>query len=64
MPNGCYSSVFIFYHFLNFILCIIYFVTLLLVKFGFALLMVGISMLVMALLLVVVVIQLQVLSVG
>ena len=64
MPNGCYSSVFIFYHFLNFMLCIIYSVTLSLVKFGFALLMVGIFMLVMALLLVVVVIRLQVLSVG
>ena len=45
-------------------LCIIYSVTLFLVKFGFALLMVGISMLVMALLLAVVVIRLQVLSVG
>ena len=45
-------------------LCIIYSVTLLLVRFGFALLMVGISMLVMALLLVVIVIRLQVLSVG
>ena len=45
-------------------LCIIYSVTLLLVRFGFAPLMVGISMLVMALLLVVIVIRLQVLSVG
>ena len=45
-------------------LCIIYSVTLSLVRFGFALLMVGISMLVMALLLAVVVIRLQVLSVG
>ena len=45
-------------------LCIIYSVTLLLVRFGFALLMVGIFMLVMELLLVAIVIRLQVLSVG
>jgi hypothetical protein len=45
-------------------LCIIYSVTLLHVRFGFVLLMVGIFMLVMALLLVAIVIRLQVLSVG
>ena len=44
-------------------LCIIYSVTLLLVRFGFALLMVGIFMSVMALLLVAIVSRLQAVSV-
>jgi hypothetical protein len=64
MPNGCNRTVFIFFHFLNLFLCITYSVTLLLVRFGFVLLMVGTFMLVMALSLVVIVIRLLVLSVG